>query len=66
MKLYKQGAYLVRGEEIILEASDAQTAVASKVGRVVSKEEAKENTIAYGILKCGGRRRDDNRGHPAL
>ncbi|MBQ2900460.1 MAG: hydratase [Agathobacter sp.] len=51
MKLYKQGAYLVRGEEIILEATDAQEAVASKVGRVVSKEEAKENTIAYGILK---------------
>ena len=51
MKLYKQGAYLVRGEEIVLEASDAQNAVASKVGRVVSKEEAKENTIAYGILK---------------
>ena len=46
MKLYKQGAYLVRGEEIILEATDAQEAVASKVGRVVSKEEAKENTIA--------------------
>ena len=51
MKLYKQGAYLVHGEEIILEASDAQDAVASRVGRVVSKEEAKENTIAYGILK---------------
>ena len=51
MKLYKQGAYLVRGEEIILEAADAQEAVASKVGKVVSKEEAKENTIAYGILK---------------
>ena len=51
MKLYKEGAYLVRGEEVILEANDAKDAVASKVGRVVSKEEAKENTIAYGILK---------------
>ena len=51
MKLYKQGAYLVRGNEIILEAVDAQEVVSSKVGRVVSKEEAKENTIAYGILK---------------
>ena len=51
MKLYMQGAYLVRGNEIILEAVDAQEVVSSKVGRVVSKEEAKENTIAYGILK---------------
>ena len=39
MKLYKQGAYLVHGKEIILETMDAQQAIASKVGRVVSKEE---------------------------
>ena len=45
MKLYKEGAYLVQGNEIILEAADAQEAVASKVGRAVSKEEARENTI---------------------
>ena len=51
MKLYKEGAYLVRGEEVILEANDAKDAVAAKVGRTVSKEEARENTIAYGILK---------------
>jgi len=51
MKLYKQGAYLVRGEEIVLEANGAAEAVASKVGHAISKEEAKENTIAYGILK---------------
>ena len=42
MKLYKQGAYLVRGEEIVLEAAEAQEAVASKVGRVITKEEAKD------------------------
>ncbi len=51
MKLYKQGAYLVHGEEIVLEESGATEAVASKIGRAFSKEEAKENTIAYGILK---------------
>ena len=51
MKLYKQGAYLVNGKDIILEAPDAQEAVASKVGKNVSKEEAKRNTIAYGILE---------------
>ncbi len=51
MKLYKEGAYLVRGEEVILDANDAKDAISSKVGRVVSKEEARENTIAYGILR---------------
>ena len=51
MKLYKKGAYLVHGKEIILDENDAKEAVASKVGREISKEEAKENTIAYGILK---------------
>ncbi len=51
MKLYKEGAYLVHGEEVVLDAHDATDAISSKVGRVVSKEEAKENTIAYGILK---------------
>ncbi|MBR4026670.1 MAG: hydratase [Lachnospiraceae bacterium] len=51
MKLYKQGAYLLRGKEVVLDSNEAKDAVASKVGKVVSKEEAKENTIAYGILK---------------
>lgn len=51
MKLYKEGAYLVNGKEVILDANDAKDAVLSKIGRPVSKEEARENTIAYGILK---------------
>ena len=51
MKLYKEGAYLLRGNEVVLDSAEAQAAVASKLGKTVSKEEAKENTIAYGILK---------------
>ncbi len=51
MKLYKNGAYLVHGNEVIIDSNDAKEAVTSKVGYVVSKEEAKENTIAYEILK---------------
>ena len=51
MKLYKEGAYLLCGKEVVLESNDAKDVVASKVGHVVSKEEAKENTIAYDILK---------------
>ncbi len=51
MKLYKEGAYLVRGEEIVLDANNALEEVSAKVGHAILKEEAKENTIAYGILK---------------
>ncbi len=51
MKLYKQGAYLLNGREVVLDAPDAQQAVAAKTGTTVSKEDAKKNTIAYGILK---------------
>ena len=51
MKLYKQGAYLLNGNEVVLDSNDAAAAIASKTGKAVTKEEAKENTIAYGILK---------------
>ena len=47
MKLYDNGVYLVNGNEIIEDAA----ALPQKVGRVVSKEEAAKNTIAYGILE---------------
>ena len=30
MKLYKEGAYLVRGEEVILDGADANNAVVAK------------------------------------
>ncbi len=51
MNLYKQGAYLLKGQEVVLDEANALNAVASKTGKNISKEEAKENTIAYGILK---------------
>jgi len=51
MNLYKQGAYLLNGQEVVLDAVDALSAVAAKTGKSITKEEAKENTIAYGILK---------------
>ena len=51
MKLYKQGAYLLNGNEVVLDSNDAAAAIASKTGKAVTKEEAKENIIAYGILK---------------
>ena len=51
MKLYDGGAYLVNGTEIIADTPDASAAVQQKTGRAVSKQEAAQNTIAYGILK---------------
>ncbi|MBQ6812905.1 MAG: hydratase [Agathobacter sp.] len=51
MNLHKQGAYLLNGQEIVLDAPDALAAVTAKTGKEVTKAEAKENTIAYGILK---------------
>ena len=51
MKLIKQGAYLLRGTEVIVDSPDALAEVTAKCGKQVSKEDAKENTIAYGILK---------------
>ena len=47
--LFKNGGYLVNGTELISE--EEQAAVEAKLGKKVSKEEAKKGTIAYGILK---------------
>ena len=51
MKLYKEGAYLVRGEEVVLEGADAKEAVAAKVGREISKEDAREYRAIEDELK---------------
>ena len=47
MKLYDSGVYLVNGKEIMTDATEVQ----QKTGKAVTKEQAAENTIAYGILK---------------
>ena len=51
MKLYDSGVYLVNGNELIADGNDALAAVKSKTGVEITKEQAAENTIAYGILK---------------
>lgn len=51
VKLYDGGAFLVNGIEIIADAQDACAAVKSKTGLDVTKKEAAEQTMAYGILK---------------
>ena len=47
MKLYDSGVYLVNGKEIMTDAAEVQ----QKTGKAVTKEQAAENTIAYGIFK---------------
>lgn len=51
MKLYDSGVYLVNGTELVADDVNALAAVADKTGTAVTKEQAAENTIAYGILK---------------
>ncbi len=51
MKLYKGGAYLVNGSQLVEEAPEAADVIKSMTGETVTKEEAAKNTIAYGILK---------------
>ncbi len=51
IELLQGGAWLVNGEEIIVDAPDAQAAVESKTGKKTTREEAAKNTIAYGILE---------------
>ena len=51
IELAKGGAYLVNGSEIIADDADAAARIQNMTGRKVGKEEAKQGTIAYGILK---------------
>ena len=51
IKLLEGGAYLLEGSELIPDSADALAAVRAKTGRDTNREEAAQNTIAYGILK---------------
>lgn len=51
IELYDCGAYLVDGKTIVKDTAEAQMELMSLKGKAVSKEEASQNTMAYGILK---------------
>ena len=51
VQLYDGGAYVLNGTEIIPDTVDAAKILAGKMGAVPSREEAKKQTIAYGILR---------------
>ena len=51
MKLYNGGAYLLNGTEVVADSKEAEALLQQKTGHTVSKEAAKKETIAYGILE---------------
>ena len=51
MKLYENGAYLIQGKDVVINGPEALAEVKSKTGKDITKESAKQETIAYGILK---------------
>ncbi len=52
VKLHEGGVYLLHQNEIIDDGAEAAAILAAKLGTAPSKEEAKKNTIAYGILEA--------------
>ena len=52
IQLYDGGAYVLNGMEIIADTVESASILAGKLGSVPEKEEAKKQTIAYGILKA--------------
>lgn len=52
IKLLDGGAYLLNGTELIPDGPEAAALVQSKTGSAANKDAAKQQTIAYGILKA--------------
>ena len=51
MKLLEHGAYLLNGTEIIPDTPEGEALLEQKTGRKPDKEQARKQTIAYGILE---------------
>ena len=45
IKLYKQGAYLLNGTELVEDTNEVQAIIAAKTGKTVNKEEAAKETL---------------------
>ena len=50
VELFDTGAYLLHGQELVVDNAEAVAAIRAKTGKEVNKEDAKKQTIAYGIL----------------
>jgi len=57
IELYNSGAFFINNKEIIIDDTDAPAKLAQR-GVTVSKEQAKEGTISYGIL-CAHNKGED-------
>ena len=51
MKLYEKGVYLVDGRSIVEDGPDSMEQIRSLTGQSVSLDDARKNTISYGILE---------------
>ncbi len=51
VELLSGGAYLLNGTDIVADDAEAMAAIKAKTGKEITKKEASENTMAYGILK---------------
>ena len=51
IKLSENGVYLINGTQIIPDNADAASQIKNQTGKEISKQEAKQGTIAYSILK---------------
>ena len=54
--LHDGGVYLVNGTSLVEENSQAAAAIQAETGNSVTRDQAAENTIAYGILKAQDRK----------
>ena len=52
VKLFENGAYLLNGEILVEDTSDASALLSSKLGTAPEKAEAAKGTMAYNILQA--------------
>jgi len=52
VKMWKSGAYLVNGVELVEDNAEAGAKIASMVGASADREDAAKNTIAYNIMQA--------------
>ena len=52
IELYKNGAYLLHGTELVEENAEAAAALSAKLGQAPNKEQAAAGTMAYRILQA--------------
>ena len=52
IRLYENGAYLLRGEMVVADNQEGQQIIKQQTGAAPDRESARQETIAYRILKA--------------